>query len=285
MTERGFVLIEANAMFKRTSRALSGWRLAGVALSFSLVCCWNLKGETIPILDSGDGWIDSDNSANGNSQTNNYIVGVLGNCCSSVYRNHFDFYIPTFAGVLAEASLNIFEPIGNANAGPELYSLYSLGAFGTYAFSDIGAGSLYASDTITPGYDDSTVDTPLNSTALAALNADQGGTFSLGGKISDETTPDDFVFGSGTNFAAELTLTTITEVPEPSVIALLAGCLAICALLRREDLRGTPDRIRHRNPGAILAADAYSIASVMLRWRLPAWRFRVEAPRAVRGPS
>jgi hypothetical protein len=80
-------------------------------------------------------------------------------------------------------------------------------------------------------------------------------------------------------------LTTITEVPEPSVIALLAGCLAICALLRREDLRGTPDRIRHRNPGAILAADAYSIASVMLRWRLPAWRFRVEAPRAVRGPS
>lgn len=211
-----------DAMFGRIVRTLTP------AILLMGACA--LRADTIPVIDSGQGWIESDNTPNGNSQTNNYAVGVVGNCCFSVLRNHFDFSIPDFSGVLTSATLNIFEAVGNASAGPEVYSLYSLGSFGTYNFSDIGSGTLFASTTVTAAQDETTIQISLNSAALLAIAADQGDTFSLGGRIADESTADDFIFGSGTNFATSLILTTT---PEPSATFLMAIAFAACLLKPR----------------------------------------------------
>src|ERR1700733_6590655 len=210
-----------------------GWPLAALPLATLLTCCCVLRADTIPVLDSGQGWIESDNINNGNTQTTNYAVGVIGNCCSTVLRDHFDFPIPDFTGALTSATLNLFEPIGNASAGGELYSLYSLGSFGSYAYSDIGTGALYASTTVTAADDEMTIQIPLDSAALLAMIAHQGATFSLGGRIADETTADDFLFGGSTDFVASLTLTTIAT-PEPSIRILSAIGLAVCVLRRRK---------------------------------------------------
>ncbi|HEY1785849.1 MAG TPA: PEP-CTERM sorting domain-containing protein, partial [Pirellulales bacterium] len=116
--------------------------------------------------------------------------------------------------------------------GSQTYSLYSLGAFGTYGFSDIGSGTFYGSLEIsTEGIE--TIS--LNAAALADITAGQGGTFSLGGIDSGETaypatTEGNFAFTTSDNSVSLALVTT----PEPSTLALLVlGAFGLCLAARR----------------------------------------------------
>jgi PEP-CTERM motif len=180
----------------------------------------------LDITDSGEGWLTSDGFNDGNFAQNNYLAGGdagLG------HRNHFDFAIPTFADLPTTARLILDDPA--SAGGTQTYSLYSLGTFGTYDFSDIGQGAVYGTANIPPN--DFAVTVSLKSDALAAIIADQGGTFSLGGVDSGETAGG-FQFGDTLSDNATLELaTSIAAVPEPTSLAVFGAALAGFAVMRR----------------------------------------------------
>jgi hypothetical protein len=151
-------------------------------------------------------------SDNGNAPDNDYVSGLAKSGKDfQAFKNHFDFSIPTISGTITSATLTLDNNVhvGGVNG----YALYSLGAFGTYSYFDIGPGTLYGGTTISSA---GTVTIALNDVALADISADQGGTFSLGGMSAGSFPYYDFSFGATT-----LTLE-IADVPEPATITLLA---------------------------------------------------------------
>jgi hypothetical protein len=71
------------------------------------------------------------------------------------------------------------------------------GTGGVDAYSDLGAGTVYGSRTITPADSGSVVEITLNSSAVAALDAAPG-LFALGGSLTslDPATNHEFIFGN-----------------------------------------------------------------------------------------
>jgi hypothetical protein len=198
---------------------------AALALAFALFIPTAARADII-IQDSGRGWIGNLAGANGNTAPNNYIAGSELN--EGEFRNHFDFSIPTLSGSLTSATLTLDNPLKDPLSVTNTYSVYSLGAYGTYGFSDIGSGTLYGSVEIGfPG----TATVTLDSAALAALAAAQGGTFSVGGIDSGENSTNNFDFGdTGPNDASTLvflTLETGPATPEPSAFVLLGSAAAV----------------------------------------------------------
>lgn len=186
---------------------------------------------------AGRGWISDDGSNNGNFSSNNYIAGSLG----TKYRNHFDFAIPSFTGTLDSATLVLRNDFfsGSHQGSSHTYSLYSLGAFGSYSFSDIGSGIGYGSVTISSI---GIVSVTLNASAIAGISAAQGGTFSLGGVHSGEDLGSGNVdFGGSHNGDAsstQLILDTSPEaVPEPTTLALFGIGAGIAGLKARRRKR------------------------------------------------
>ena len=221
------------------------------------------SAATISVENSGAGWFTlalpctgctaAEPGNNGNAFDNNYLAGYLQEVHgafgfalpATLFRNHFDFNIPALSGPVLAASLIL---VNNGHVGATLdYTVYSLGAFGTYGFSDLGTGTVYGSTSITgPG----TVTLSLNSAALSAIASAQLSVFSIGGIDSGELAPNG-VFAQSTDFAASgnsgvhsATLTLITSsVPEPGSLPLFGIGTAILTslwFLRRPALkRGT----------------------------------------------
>jgi hypothetical protein len=137
-----------------------------------------------------------------------------------------DFPIPVLSGPLTGATLTLDNPF---QSGSDTYTVYSLGAFGTYASSDIGTGTEYGNVGISGA---GPVTITLNAAALTAIEAAQGGTFSLGGLISAENVDYDFGFDPS---ASKTILTLDVAVPEPStfIIWSLLGGLGVTLVWRR----------------------------------------------------
>jgi hypothetical protein len=99
---------------------------------------------------SGRGWITNSGLNNGNGPLNGYFAGTHQGVQA---RDHFDFLIPTFSGTLVSATLVLTEPASTPYPGhagvATTYSLYSVGAFGTYNYSSMGNGTLYATSILT----------------------------------------------------------------------------------------------------------------------------------------
>ena len=174
---------------------------------------------------SGRGWITSSGLNNGNGPLNGSFAGThLG----VQARDHFDFLIPTFSGTLVSATLVLTEPASTPYPGhagvPTTYSLYSVGAFGTYNYSSMGNGTLYATSILTSATNGSTVSILLNPAALAAITAMQGSTFSLAGVDSGENSiVDNTDFYASNGSLSQLVLTEAVATPEPSSVAVIAG--------------------------------------------------------------
>ena len=179
--------------------------------------------SVISINDSGEGWISPQQGVNGNGANNNYIAG--SNEIPAQFRDHFDFSIPILSGAVTGASFSLNNPdhVGGANT----FSLYSLGTFGTYGYSGIGAGTFYGSLVITAGGLETIT---LNAAAISDIQASQGGTFSLGGVNSGEAAYPNQAFDFG--FSGDTTVLTLTtaSVPEPTSLA-LAGIGAVGLVL------------------------------------------------------
>ena len=189
-------------------------RLVLMGATWALFVGWldQAKPGTVILSDTGRGSLDAKAHNNGNAPDNNYATGGSSPPGGNRWSNHFDFSIPTISGTITSATLTL-DNNSHSGLGATVYRVYSLGAFGTYSFSDIGAGTLYGGTTISSN---GTVAISLNDAALADISVDQGGTFSLGG-VGSQSSPNwnDFSTGSTT-----LTLE-IADVPEPATLTLL----------------------------------------------------------------
>ena len=193
-----------------------------------------LDAAVINVDTAGRGWLTPAGGNNGNSYVNDYIAGEFD---SDSYRNHFDFAIPTFTGTLDSATL-VLNNVGGHYGSTHTYSLYSLGAYGSYGFSDIGSGTGYGSVTISSG---GIVSVTLNASAIADISAAQGGTFSLGGVHSGEISGSmNFDFGNifGDASSTQLILNTSSAaVPEPTTLAIFGIGAGIAGLKARRRKR------------------------------------------------
>jgi hypothetical protein len=113
-------------------------------------------------------------------------------------------------------------------------------AIGTYGFANIGTGTFFGSVNISGT---GPVSIPLDAAALAAITADQGSTFSLGGVDSESPVGSfDFGFSGGIQqLQLDGVSVAVAPVPEPATIALLATGLAALAVLRHR--RSLPRRL------------------------------------------
>jgi hypothetical protein len=192
------------------------------------------NADTVDVIDaSGRGSIDSIAGANGNTSTNGYVAGYPDGFAGSPPgqdRDHFDFSIPSLGGdTLTSATLTLSNPnpvtidfvsyFGGHGGGTNTFSVSGLGSFGTYTFSQIGLGTAYGSTDISGN---GTVTINLNAAALAAITADQGSTFSLGGVDSGENTPFAYDFfatrlipGNPNTYTTALTLDYGPAAPPP----------------------------------------------------------------------
>jgi hypothetical protein len=190
-----------------------------------------LDAGVINVDAAGRGWLTPLVDI-GNSSINNYLAG---NYDGDPYRNHFDFAIPTFTGTLDSATL-VLDNFGGHSGSTHTYSLYSLGAYGSYGFSDIGSGTGYGSVTISSG---GIVTVTLNASAIADISAAQGGTFSLGGVHSGEISGSgNYDFASSGGFSTQLILNTSSAaVPEPTTLAIFGIGAGIAGLKARRRKR------------------------------------------------
>jgi PEP-CTERM motif len=185
---------------------------------------------------------------NGADPGNNYLAGG-GGLGAVQFRDWFEFAIPTLTGSLVSATLNLDEPpavsggvSGGGHGGGSLtYAVYGLSAQ-PLAFLDVTTANPFALPVTTSSADDgTTISITLNSAALAAIAAHQGGHIFIGGIDSGEsssTTAYDFGASDGLSNVTSLRLTTApTAVPEPSSILLVASVGLLLVVLRRKTSR------------------------------------------------
>ncbi len=150
-------------------------------------------------LNAGDrGWYDYTGIHFVNNQ--NYWVGWD---TQYAYRDWFLFDIPDIPGLYTTATLRLFNPgpisTGQATAGynsndpTETFELRSFsgsiatlvnGTGGITAYNQLGSGTVFATRTVSNADDDSYLNITLNSSAMSAINAAQGGQFVIAGRLS-----------------------------------------------------------------------------------------------------
>lgn len=162
---------------------------------------------------------------------------LLGNCAfascpvtgGGEYRDFFAFAIPVFGGAVTSVEFQISTASVDLSQSPSLTALFT--SLNTItSFAALGTGAAYGALTYGAADANKTRDIALNPTAIAAILADQGGTFLIGDRTQsatefDPASPNQLVFEhSGPDNLTRLIITT-TEVPEPGSLALLGGGL------------------------------------------------------------
>lgn len=154
------------------------------------------------VFSSGRGFYRADGSHPGN---NNYVVGHAN---GTVNRNWFTFNLPTppvgQCVVSAMLQTNGFDVSGNLTV--TLYDFTgtisgltapsAAGPAGVARFNDLGNGTIYGSRNFIPADTNTVFGYTLNSSALAAINANLGSAFAIGGASSVESSVGIFAYGS-----------------------------------------------------------------------------------------
>lgn len=190
------------------------------------------------------GWVVPGQN-NGASASNSFILG--GDGAPEAVRDWFQFAIPSFGGAnITAANLDLDQPAaggGNPPAGhlggTFTVSFYALAAR-PLTLTDVTNGTLYGSVITTLATDGTTLVIPLNSAALIALNANQGGNFFIGGISSAEGVFEnwDFAFSEQSNSVLDLT-TAVAAAPEPATM--LFSALGLAAMIASRRLRRSPE--------------------------------------------
>jgi hypothetical protein len=233
--------------------------------------------STITLTDDARGWVTPnlppppDGGTVGQAAPNNgldagnsYLAGLsLG---LGQFRDWFEFAIPTLSGDVVSATLALDQPAGTLLSGglvvggghegpPSSYLLYGLPAIPT-GFADFTIGPMLGFTTLDASSNGTVVSIDLDAAALAAIGADRGGEFILGGIDSGEVLPpvcnlcgQDFDFANTTGAHVSLTLDIdpgADTAPEASTLTLslaAAGVYLACRAARRvtRSLRERPD--------------------------------------------
>jgi hypothetical protein len=168
-------------------------------------------------------------------------------------RNYFEFNLAQVAGQITGVTLQLFEPVGgflalNHNVpfgGSASYTLRDasqdagnlaenggliLGEAGYSAYlsryNNLGSGTLFGGTTVTSTNDGTILSIALNSSAIAAILAHEGGMFAIGGAVDPSALPNNFSFvgifnGSNSVGISRLVIQTSQSVPEPGSLALV----------------------------------------------------------------
>jgi hypothetical protein len=197
------------------------------------------SATTITLSATGQGWINNgSHGSNGNTSTNNYIMGNcgVGDCAAGEFRNFFQFSIPSLSGTIISADLVLYTYVTVLDQSPSLtYQVTSLPA--DFGFNDLGTGTVYGTRIYTGADANLFESIALNADALHDIAAAAGGTFGLGGRVTSETTfdasaPDQEVFG-GSRGSQELVIN-VSSVPEPaSLLLFCSGVLGLAVWRRR----------------------------------------------------
>jgi subtilisin family serine protease len=173
------------------------------------------NGETVTLNAFDSGWWDA--TGFHDEFNDNYVTALLSGL---EYRDFFVFDLSGVAQQIAAAELRVFNPYdGFFSPDPtETYSLFdvstplgSLEASGggqTAIFNDLGTGTNYGSQVVSPADNGQFVSVSLNSAGLAALNASLGGQTALGGALTSLSgEADQYLFGYSGQDSRQLVIT------------------------------------------------------------------------------
>lgn len=204
------------------------------------------------------GWYRDDGSHL--TANTNYIVGVISFGSGVTLNNFFVFDLSVVTGPIIAANLVLYNPSVSDRSGQGYFSpnsfetitLYDVttsipsltaGTGGTSAFTDLGSGTTYGSGTASAADNGQFVTITLNSAGLAALNANLGGQFAIGGSLGITSTSVDRVVFSGSNLSTNpadgqtyLDYTTAPPtnvVPAPPGLLMVLTGLPVLGLVRR----------------------------------------------------
>jgi len=162
---------------------------------------------------------------------------LLGNCAfascpvtgGGEYRDFFAFTIPVLGGAVTSVEFQISTASVDLSQSSSLTGLFT--SLNTItSFAALGTGIAYGSMTYGTADANTTKNIALNPSAIAAILADQGGTFLIGDRTQsatefDPASPNQLVFEhSGPDNLTRLVITT-AEVSEPASLALVGFAL------------------------------------------------------------
>jgi PEP-CTERM motif len=161
----------------------------------------SLNGGAIVLQATGTGWYDNTGAHNGGNP--DYIVGncaVAGcNGTDGEYHDYFVFDLSTVSVPITSASLSIGNNTGGFGGVPATYTNWDVstaiatleasqsGATGIWA--DLASGVNYASTGVGFADNGMQVAITLDAAAVAAINADAGGQWAVGGTLSSVPEP------------------------------------------------------------------------------------------------
>lgn len=139
------------------------------------------------IIDAtGRGWVTQTGHANGDTASNNYLVGSCSalSCASfpGEYRNFFDFDIPELDGVVVGAVLRLDS--GDTRIKQSSSLTYQVTSTESLTFGDLGNGEVFGARDYTSSDLFVVRDIQLNASAISAISLAEGAALTMSGRVS-----------------------------------------------------------------------------------------------------
>lgn len=229
-------------------------KTALIALAANAAFCLSATGQTFNVDVTDRGWYDETGFSDPSIIA--YIAGDFrgSGCqnsgCSADIRDFFVFNLSSVPAPIASAKLAlsvppvVATPPGYSSADPsENFELHDVttsisallaGTGGVAAHTDLGSGIVYGNRSMSAADNGTVVEIPLNSAAVAAMNASSG-LFGMGGSITtlDSIPNEEYEFGWSftTNEIVQLRLSLVPE-PSSATLCILSALSLICVRKR-----------------------------------------------------